>query len=163
MLFVTLMPYFSSLSMEIGWSVALLLIYYTGIAAGLWKMFEKAGEQGWKALIPFYNTYILYKLTWQTKMFWIEIAVILGAGLLYTLGLGTMSMLMIYIAYGLSIVEALIQGCLCYNIALAYGHGFGYFIGIYLLDFIFYPIIGFGSSQYAGNRYERADSYHMAH
>ncbi|MCD8169035.1 MAG: DUF5684 domain-containing protein, partial [Clostridiales bacterium] len=31
----------------------------------------KAGEAGWKSLIPFYNSYILYKLTWNTMMFWI--------------------------------------------------------------------------------------------
>src|SRR5512133_1266237 len=27
-------------------------------AAGLWGVFEKAGEKGWKVLIPFYNLYI---------------------------------------------------------------------------------------------------------
>jgi hypothetical protein len=26
--------------------------------AGLWGVFEKAGEKGWKVLIPFYNFYI---------------------------------------------------------------------------------------------------------
>ena len=27
-----------------------------------WKMFEKAGEPGWAALIPFYDIYIMYKI-----------------------------------------------------------------------------------------------------
>ena len=29
-----------------------------------WFIFEKFGEPGWKAVIPFYNTYIWYKYTW---------------------------------------------------------------------------------------------------
>lgn len=30
-----------------------------------WKIFEKAGQAGWKSLIPFYNTYILLKIVGQ--------------------------------------------------------------------------------------------------
>ena len=30
--------------------------------AGLWKIFEKAGEPGWKVLVPFYNFYIWLKI-----------------------------------------------------------------------------------------------------
>jgi hypothetical protein len=35
-----------------------------------WKLFEKAGEHGWAAIIPFYNTYVLYKISGKTKLFW---------------------------------------------------------------------------------------------
>ena len=30
---------------------------------GMWKVFQKAGEKGWKAIIPFYNMAILYKIS----------------------------------------------------------------------------------------------------
>ena len=30
----------------------------------LWMIFKKAGEEGWASLIPFYNQYMLYKITW---------------------------------------------------------------------------------------------------
>jgi len=30
--------------------------------AGYWKLFEKAGEKGWKALVPFYSSYIMLKI-----------------------------------------------------------------------------------------------------
>ena len=30
----------------------------------LWKVFEKAGEAGWKSLIPFYNLYSTFKIAW---------------------------------------------------------------------------------------------------
>lgn len=32
------------------------------VMAAYWKVFEKAGHKGWKALIPIYNTYILLQI-----------------------------------------------------------------------------------------------------
>ena len=32
---------------------------------GMWKLFEKAGYDGWKAIIPFYNSYILTEISGQ--------------------------------------------------------------------------------------------------
>lgn len=29
-----------------------------------WKIFKKAGEPGWAAIVPFYNSYIFAKITW---------------------------------------------------------------------------------------------------
>lgn len=36
---------------------------------GMWLVFEKAGEKGWKAVIPFYNVYIMLKLA-DKKKYW---------------------------------------------------------------------------------------------
>lgn len=36
-----------------------------------WLMFMKAGEAGWKSIIPVYNTYTAYKIAWTPNMFWI--------------------------------------------------------------------------------------------
>lgn len=38
-----------------------LVLIVVSIVAG-WKIFEKAGEKGWKVLIPLYNTYLLFKI-----------------------------------------------------------------------------------------------------
>jgi signal peptidase I len=35
------------------------LIFRIGITIGYWKLFQKAGIQGWKSLIPFYSEYII--------------------------------------------------------------------------------------------------------
>jgi len=45
---------------------------------GLYKMFEKAGVEGWKAFIPFYNTWIMQQLADRPKhwVFWQLIPVI---------------------------------------------------------------------------------------
>ena len=37
----------------------ILLIYRIGITIGYWNLFEKAGIEGWKSLIPFYSEYII--------------------------------------------------------------------------------------------------------
>lgn len=50
---------------------SILLIIILGLIAvavcvlyiiGLWKLFKKAGKNGWEALIPFYNTYVLVEI-----------------------------------------------------------------------------------------------------
>lgn len=43
-----------------------LVIFILQIVAK-WKIFTKADEHGWAALIPFYNTYVLYKITWGSS------------------------------------------------------------------------------------------------
>lgn len=53
----------------IGGSIALILIlgllviaYLVFYTVCLWKLFKKAGKNGWEALIPFYNTYVLVEI-----------------------------------------------------------------------------------------------------
>src|SRR5580765_5974094 len=45
----------------VGMMVVWLAIIVLMIAA-LWKIFEKAGEPGWAAIIPIYNLFILLKI-----------------------------------------------------------------------------------------------------
>ena len=49
-------------SLILGGSIFILLLVialYVVYVIGLWKLFKKAGKQGWEAIIPFYNTYML--------------------------------------------------------------------------------------------------------
>ena len=34
-----------------------------------WRIFTKAGEAGWKSIIPIYGDYISYKIAWQPAYF----------------------------------------------------------------------------------------------
>lgn len=45
-------------------TVGLLIILALTIVfvAGIWKTFQKAGQPGWGALIPFYNVYLMLKI-----------------------------------------------------------------------------------------------------
>ena len=40
-------------------AIALIVV----LIIALWKLFEKNGEEGWKSLIPFYNSYVLTQIS----------------------------------------------------------------------------------------------------
>ena len=44
-------------------AVVILLI------AAMWRIFSKAGRKGWHCLIPIYNTYVLWEIAWEGKIF----------------------------------------------------------------------------------------------
>ena len=46
--------------------------------AGWWRILPKAGEKGWKALIPVYNGYTYARAVRCPGLFYAQIAVILG-------------------------------------------------------------------------------------
>ncbi len=51
--------------MDFGSYIFLLIIaspFLILCVAGTWKLFQKAGERGWKALIPFYSSYVMLKI-----------------------------------------------------------------------------------------------------
>ena len=61
------------------------LIWYVLQVIARWKVFTKAGEAGWKAIIPVYNEYVMYKISWQTMYFWI----VFGLLILYSIFSGS--------------------------------------------------------------------------
>lgn len=89
-----------------------------------WKIFEKAGEAGWKSIIPFYNYYILFKIAW-------------GNGLLF---------LLMFIPFVNFIIAIILE----VKLAKAYGQSGGFAVGLIFLPNIFTLILAFGSSQYVG-------------
>lgn len=95
-----------------------------------WKMFEKAGEAGWKAIIPIYNSYILTKIA-------------AGNGWMFLL-------LLIPFANFVFMIWLFIQ------LSKAYGYGIGFAIGLILLTAVFYCILGFGNSEYVGPKGQSA-------
>ncbi len=94
------------------------------IIVGFWKVFEKAGQPGWAAIVPIFNIYVLCKIAgrpgWWLILFFVPIV---------------------------SLVIAIIVSI---DVAKAFGKGIGFALGLILLGFIFYPILGFGSAQYQG-------------
>lgn len=49
--------------MALIWLITMILIL------SFWRIFGKAGELGWKSAIPFYNTYVYYKILHMTPLF----------------------------------------------------------------------------------------------
>ncbi|MBR5388963.1 signal peptidase I [Candidatus Saccharibacteria bacterium] len=124
------------------YSVVAIAIYILFIVAW-WKIFTKAGEKGWKSLIPIYNVYILCRII--DINFWIYVlAIPFGLGLLAGL------------VPALSIVAALYSLFLVIFIAIklgdAFGKSTGFKVGLVLLSGIFYLILAFGDSKYVGKK-----------
>jgi len=90
--------------------------------AGVWKVFEKAGQPGWAAIIPIYNYYIMTKIAGEPG-WWVLLMLI-------------------------PFVNIVIFIIICIEIAQRFGKGAGFGVGMALLSPIFWPILGFGDAQY---------------
>lgn len=104
----------------------IFLVVYFALAAimlvSMWKIFTKAGYAGWKSIIPIYNAYCLFKMTW-------------GNGWLFLLTL-------------VPVVGAILSIMTIYRLSTAFNKGLGFFFGLLFLSIIFYPILAFGDAQY---------------
>lgn len=112
-----------------------------------WRIFSKAGDKGWKALIPVYNGYTEYKLTWIGWLYFIAVAAGIIAPIItavYPEGF----LCVIGSLIGLtSTVLAIMQR---HKLSVAFGHGIGFTIGLIFLEMIFMLILAFGRSEYKG-------------
>ncbi len=129
-------------------AMIILIAWYVLLVIAWWKVFTKAGEAGWKALIPFYNVYTMYKICWKTSMFWIYLALIVCSAIFGSLGQD--GSVYATISSVLSVVATCLGAVQLYYLSVAFGHGLGYTFGLFLLNPIFMLILGFGSSQYVG-------------
>ena len=128
------------------------------IVAG-WKIFEKAGEKGWKILIPVYNVYILFKLIGMKTWFWTLLIASIVAGLLAGVaGFDTQNIqnnsftgmnLFAGIVYILVVAFSFVVAVCSYvRLSRVFGHGILFAIGLIFLSGIFMMILGFGRSKY---------------
>lgn len=134
----------------LGVYTTLRLIYYIFYMIANWKIFSKAGERGWKSLIPFYNVYTEYKLMWnpQIACAYIGLGVLADILLEYT---GT-NPLMLLGGLVCTIAYLVIDFKEKQYVSKAFGHGTGFGVGLFFLQPIFSMILGFGSDKYQGNQ-----------
>jgi hypothetical protein len=52
-----------------------ILIVLVPFFAGLWKIFEKAGQPGWAAIVPIYNLYVLNEVA-RKEILWFVLALV---------------------------------------------------------------------------------------
>ena len=128
-----------------------------------WKMFTKAGEAGWKSLIPIYSDYTLFKITWNTKWFWIYMGAIFVSGILTSMNqpyalqadgnlvlVGEPNMLLDFLRIIVSFGVMIIYVVLAAKTSMAFGKGVAFTFGMVLLPNIFAMILAFGSATYRG-------------
>lgn len=92
--------------------------------AALWKVFTKAGEAGWKAIIPFLNLYVMLRIVGRPG-WWLILLLV-------------------------PFVNIVVAVVVYYDLARSFGHGVGFTLGLLILNIIFLPILGFGGSRYRG-------------
>src|ERR1700734_963890 len=101
--------------------LAIEFVIIVAIIAGIWKVFTKAGKPGWAAIIPIYNLIVLLQIAgkpwWGIFLFLIPLV---------------------------NLVMAILVGI---AVAKSFGRGEAFGVGLALLGFIFYPILGFGDAQ----------------
>ncbi|GAA0539776.1 hypothetical protein GCM10009415_22040 [Chitinophaga japonensis] len=91
----------------------------------LWKVFEKAGQPGWAAIIPIYNYYIMTKIIGK-PWYWLLLMMIPYIGIIW--GIWATNLL-----------------------SKSFGKSEGFTVGLILLGFIFLPIMAFDKTiQYQG-------------
>ena len=106
-------------AMGLVWLAVLVLII-----AALWKIFVKAGEPGWAAIVPIYNLVVMLKIVGR-PVWWIVLLLI-------------------------PFVNLIVAFILAFDMAKVFGKGAGFALGMIFLAPIFYPILGFGSAKYQG-------------
>ncbi len=111
--------------MEMLCGVVFPLAIVVAIIASMWKVFEKAGQPGWAAIVPFYNIYILTCEIAKKEILW-------------------------FILFFIPLVNIVASVLVSIEVAKKFGKSDLFGVGLAFLGFIFYPILGFGDAKYQG-------------
>lgn len=110
----------------------MMLVWLAIVAVVLvaqWKIFEKAGEKGWKALIPFYNAYTLFRIAGRN-----------GWG---------------FILLFVPLVNVVVSIIVSLDLAKHFGKSTVFAIfGLVLFPFVGYPMLAFGDATYVGQKHQ---------
>lgn len=106
-------------------AVAILMI------VAQWRIFTKAGEKGWKCLIPIYNMVVLFKIIGLSP--WLLLIYLLA----WIPVVGSIAVVI------LSIISMV-------KLGQAFGKSAGFIVGLIFLGPIFLLILGFGKAEYVG-------------
>ena len=136
----------------VGSYAVLSLIFILLQVIANWRIYTKAGESGWKSLIPLYTQYIAFKIAWKTSMFWLMLLVTVAAYVMIMLStvIPALAFIFMWLIILCCAVLTIIGIVFSYKLSRAFGHGVGYTLGLIFLNPIFILILGLGKSQYIG-------------
>jgi len=117
-----------------GLAFAILTLYFIYlilaiiVIVAMWKVFTKANKPGWAAIIPVYNTWVLFEITgypaWWSILSLVPFVNIFPA-------------VMVIIA--------------TFKLGKLFGKSTAFSICLILFPFVTYPILAFGSSKFEGS------------
>ena len=127
-----------------------------------WKIFTKAGVEGWKSIIPIYSDYVEWKIAWNNiAMFWASIGLACG-GLILGIATGTFAVtpkgsitmgnggFLAIVCIALILAGLVISFIQKFKLFKSFGKGAGWFIAYLFFTSIVTLILGFGSAEYEG-------------
>ena len=94
------------------------------LVASMWRIFSKAGEPGWKAIVPIYGAVVFQRIIGRPG-WWV---------------------LLMFVP----VLNVLVSWVECFDLARVYGKGAGYALGLILLGPIFFMALAFGPAVYQG-------------
>ena len=128
-----------------------------------WVIFKKAGEKGWKSLIPVYSDYVEWRIGWKrTGFFWLSLLLIVAGavvgsidGTFYTTSAGNLAVASNPGTLGMAgcammFIAAILKLIATYKLFASFGHGIGWLIGYFFVPNIMLLVLAFGSSRYRG-------------
>ena len=111
-------------------AMIVFFILYIGIIVfmiiSMWKVFKKANQPGWAAIVPYYNYYIMVKIAKKPDWWLLMIILVPIANIVFLIM--TMN-----------------------GISKNFGKDSGFTVGLVLLPMVFWPILGFGNATYIDN------------
>lgn len=111
-----------------------------------WRIFSKAGEAGWKSLIPIYSQYTTFKISWNTQYFWIMLACLVVSCIFNN----TLSEVLYFAGNVARLTGGAIYVIQQFKLSKIFGHGIGFGFGLWFFKPVFALILAFGSSKYEG-------------
>ena len=127
-------------------SIGHILCFFVS-ALGYYKIFQKAGEAGWKAFIPYYSDFVRFKLVWNVKPFWI---ILISSLLIYFLP-GSDYLITGLTIWACMIIELVLNIKRDIRVAKSFGKGKGWGVLLFFFPFIISLILGYGKAEYIGN------------
>ena len=112
-----------------------------------WFIYAKAGQPGWAVLIPIYNLIVLLKIVGRPIWWIIWFFQVLVFYILFLVSPGIPTGILLFLSEVTCIVFAII---ITNGLSKSFGKDAGFTVGLVLLGFIFYPILGFGKATYIG-------------
>ena len=147
---VGLAAIFSILASIIATVAIVGIIWWVLVVIAKWKIFKKAGEKGWKSIIPIYSDYITFKLFWDTKYFWVMLAVSFVSGILSGIvkDVEDPNLFVVLLNLAAAIYLLVLNIQLLHRTSKSFGHGAGFTVGLVFLNNIFLLILGFNGDKY---------------
>ncbi|HVW41195.1 MAG TPA: DUF5684 domain-containing protein [Amycolatopsis sp.] len=119
--------YQANVQLSAGAVIAIVLIglaFAVLMIAAMWKVFTKAGQPGWAAIVPIYNTIVLLRIAGK-PWWWVLLMLI-----------PLVDIVLLFIVY--------------IDLAKSFGQGTGFGVLMVFFPYVCVPILGFGSARYLG-------------